>query len=225
MLEEHRVTRGESKLGDRDDLALDLTGGVRKAELRHVAQPRCFGPPGVRDHVLLVERGAAGAAASPLRRVLSLAPLTFDPVHPGRPFCSGASSPMPRSRVQHRQSSDTWRSWPPRVAEIVAERRRVAPGYADGGLAAAPVGVPHSAQNLAVALRLALQLVQCFCVGVPHSGQNFAPTWTGFWQLPQAIMAAGGAAWAVFAAGAGGGGADGGGGGGACCAPAAACAA
>ena len=66
------------------------------------------------------------------------------------------------------------------MAEIVAERAGLAPAYAEGGLAAGPVGVPHSAQNLAVALRLALQLVQCFCVGVPHSGQNFAPTWTGF---------------------------------------------
>ena len=36
--------------------------------------------------------------------------------------------------------------------------------------------VPHSAQNFAVGLRLALQLVQCLLVGVPHSGQNFAPT-------------------------------------------------
>jgi hypothetical protein len=37
-------------------------------------------------------------------------------------------------------------------------------------------GVPHSAQNLAVADRLALQFVQCFCMGVPHSAQNFEPT-------------------------------------------------
>ncbi len=62
------------------------------------------------------------------------------------------------------------------MAVIVAERGVLTTAYADGGLAAAPAGVPHSAQNFALALKLALQLVQCFCVGVPHSGQNFAPT-------------------------------------------------
>ena len=51
------------------------------------------------------------------------------------------------------------------------------------------MGVPHSAQNFAVAARLALQFVQCFCVAVPHSGQNFDPTGTPLWQLLQAIIA------------------------------------
>src|SRR5258707_587735 len=51
---------------------------------------------------------------------------------------------------------------------------RALAGYAGGGLA----GVPHSAQNFAVALRSALQLVQCFAMGVPHSPQNFQPTRT-----------------------------------------------
>ena len=75
------------------------------------------------------------------------------------------------------------------------------PGYADGGAA---VGVPHSAQNLADGLRLALQLVQCLLVAVPHSGQNFAPTVTGLWQLLQAMVAAGAAAsGAAASAGAG----------------------
>ena len=41
--------------------------------------------------------------------------------------------------------------------------------------AAALAGVPHSAQNFAVAVRSALQLVQCFCIGVPQLSQNFAP--------------------------------------------------
>ena len=45
------------------------------------------------------------------------------------------------------------------------------PGQAGG----AAVGVPQSAQNFAVAERLALQFVQCLDVGVPHSGQNFDP--------------------------------------------------
>jgi hypothetical protein len=62
------------------------------------------------------------------------------------------------------------------MAEIVSEAGVLATAYADGGLAADPVGVPHSAQNFAEALTLALQFVQCFCVGVPHSAQNFAPT-------------------------------------------------
>src|ERR1700722_5992370 len=85
------------------------------------------------------------------------------------------------------------------VAAIVAERELPrsatdamtgANSYADGGALA----VPHSAQNFAVGLRLALQLVQCLLVGVPHSAQNFAPTFTGLWQLPHAIVAAAGAA-------------------------------
>ena len=70
---------------------------------------------------------------------------------------------------------------------MVAEDRAVALGYDAGGLA----GVPHSAQNFALPLRLALQLVQCFCMGVPHSAQNFAPAWTGLWQLPHSVIAAG----------------------------------
>jgi hypothetical protein len=47
--------------------------------------------------------------------------------------------------------------------------------YAEGGL----TGVPHSAQNFAVPLRSALQLVQCLAIGVPQESQNFAParTW------------------------------------------------
>ncbi len=90
VLEEHRVALRQRELGDRDDLALDLAGGVGEPELRHVPQPGSLGPARVGDDVLLVERGAAGGAARPLRLVLSLAPLTFDPVHPGRPFCSRA---------------------------------------------------------------------------------------------------------------------------------------
>src|SRR5262252_6669707 len=74
--------------------------------------------------------------------------------------------------------------------------------YPAGGLA----GVPHSAQNFAVAVRSALQLVQCLAIGVPHESQNFASARTWFWQLPQATVPAAGAA-----AGAGAGG-------GACCA-------
>jgi hypothetical protein len=111
------------------------------------------------------------------------------------------------------------------MAEIVAEPGLLATAYADGGLAAAPVGVPHSAQNFAAADRLALQFVQCFCVGVPHSGQNFAPTWIGFWQFAHAIIAAGAAAAEAASAAGAGSGAGGAGGGAACCAPAAACAA
>jgi hypothetical protein len=62
--------------------------------------------------------------------------------------------------------------------------------YADAGLA----DVPHSAQNFAVALRSALQLVQCFCMGVPHESQNFAPARTWLWQFPHSVVPAGGAA-------------------------------
>jgi hypothetical protein len=88
-----------------------------------------------------------------------------------------------------------------------------APRYADGGGA---VGVPHSAQNFAAGLRLALQFVQCLLVGVPHSGQNLAPTAIWLWQLLHAVVAAG--SWAVG----GGAGWACGGAGGACCIPAAA---
>src|SRR5215472_6405288 len=87
------------------------------------------------------------------------------------------------------------------MAVSVADLRFAAPGYAGGGL----VAVPHSAQNFAVGLRLALQLVQCFEVAVPHSGQNLAPTCTGLWQLLHATVATAAAA----SAGAGGGGAYG----------------
>ena len=76
--------------------------------------------------------------------------------------------------------------------------------------------MPHSAQNLAAGLMLALQFVQCLLVAVPHSGQNFAPTVTGLSQLLQATVGAGAEAGAASAAGAGGA---------ACCCPAAACAA
>jgi hypothetical protein len=102
------------------------------------------------------------------------------------------------------------------LAAMVAERAAPAPGYADwllcgpGYAAGGLVGVPHSAQNLALALRLALQFVQCFCVGVPHSAQNLAPTWTGLWQLPHGTVAAAGAGagaaaggWAAAGCGAG----------------------
>ena len=51
--------------------------------------------------------------------------------------------------------------------------------------------MPHSAQNFAVGLRVALQLVQCFCMGWPHSGQNFPPTGTWLWQLAHSVIPAG----------------------------------
>src|SRR5207249_7597395 len=73
-------------------------------------------------------------------------------------------------------------------------------GYAGGGL----TGVPHSAQNLAVAARSALQLVQCLAMGVPHSAQNFEPTRTALWHCGHSIVAsAAGAAAAGAAGGAG----------------------
>ena len=81
------------------------------------------------------------------------------------------------------------------IAAIVAEERAAALGYQAGGLA----GVPHSAQNFAPAFRLALQLVQCFCMGVPHSAQNFAPAWTWLWQLAHSIVAVPGTAAAAAA--------------------------
>jgi hypothetical protein len=85
------------------------------------------------------------------------------------------------------------------VGAMVAEDRAVVGGYEAGGFA----DVPHSAQNFALAFRLALQLVQCFCMGVPHSAQNFAPTWTGLWQLPHSVVAAAAGAAAAGAAAAG----------------------
>src|SRR5260370_16042472 len=84
---------------------------------------------------------------------------------------------------------------------------RALAGYAGGGLA----GVPHSAQNFAVALRSALQLVQCLAMGVPHSAQNFEPTRTALWHCGHSIVAsAAGAAAGAAGAGAGGGAWDGG---------------
>jgi hypothetical protein len=80
---------------------------------------------------------------------------------------------------------------------------------------AAAVGVPHSAQNFAVGLRLALHWAQCLLVAVPHSGQNFAPAVISLWQLVQVI--ADGAAGAAAAGGA----ASVAGAGAACCAAAA----
>ena len=80
--------------------------------------------------------------------------------------------------------------------------------------------MPHSAQNFAAGLMLALQFVQCLLVAVPHSAQNFAPTATGLWQLLQATV---GVAAGAGAASAGAAGPDCCGT--ACCAPAAACAA
>src|SRR5690349_24325767 len=83
---------------------------------------------------------------------------------------------------------------------------RLLPVYA-GGL----TGVPHSAQNLAVALRSALQLVQCLAMGVPHSAQNFDPARTALWHCGQSIVAsAAGAAAAAACGGPAGGGACGG---------------
>jgi hypothetical protein len=69
---------------------------------------------------------------------------------------------------------------------------------------------------LAVGLRLALQLVQCFDVAVPHSGQNLAPTSTWLWQLVHAMVAT--AAGASAGAGAAGGGAASSAAAAACCA-------
>ena len=74
---------------------------------------------------------------------------------------------------------------------MVASGTLATRAYAMGGVA---VGVPHSPQNLALALSMALQFVQCFCVGVPHSPQNLAPTCTGLLQLLQAIPAGASAA-------------------------------
>src|SRR5580700_4944710 len=92
-------------------------------------------------------------------------------------------------------------------AGLASEPGVRAAGYAGGGLA----GVPHSAQNFAVALRSALQLVQCFAMGVPHSPQNFEPTRTALWHCGHSIVAsAAGAAAGAAAAGAAGGGACGG---------------
>src|SRR5215467_9938076 len=89
-----------------------------------------------------------------------------------------------------------------RAATRMAGGPGPAPRYAGGGL----TGVPHSAQNFAVALRSALQLVQCRCIGVPHESQNFAPARTWLWHAVHSIVAAGGGAGAVGAgAGAGGG--------------------
>src|SRR6516225_8278262 len=77
--------------------------------------------------------------------------------------------------------------------------------YAEGGL----TGVPHSAQNFAVALRSALQLAQCFCIGVPQESQNFAPARTWLWHSGHSTVAAGAAgAAASGAAGAAAGGAE-----------------
>ena len=81
----------------------------------------------------------------------------------------------------------------------VADHRPAALRYEEGGL----VAVPHSAQNFAVGLRLALQLVQCFDVAVPHSGQNLAPTCTGLWQLLHGMVATAAAAGASAGAAAG----------------------
>jgi hypothetical protein len=80
---------------------------------------------------------------------------------------------------------------------MLADRLLVALGNGTAGQeAGGAVGVPHSAQNFALALRLALQFVQCLCVGVPHSAQNLDPT--GIWlsQLEQAITAVWAGGWA-----------------------------
>jgi len=53
------------------------------------------------------------------------------------------------------------------------------------------MGVPHSAQNFAVALRSALQLVQCLAMGVPQESQNFAPARTWLWHAAHSTVAAG----------------------------------
>ena len=73
---------------------------------------------------------------------------------------------------------------------MLADGRAVALGNGTAGQeAGGAVGVPHSAQNFEVAPRLALQLVQCFCVGVPHSAQNLAPTGSWLSQFAQLIVA------------------------------------
>jgi hypothetical protein len=56
------------------------------------------------------------------------------------------------------------------------------------------VGVPHSAQNFDVALRVALQFEHVLDMALPHESQNLAPSRTWFWQLPHATVAAGGGA-------------------------------
>src|SRR5579871_987145 len=99
-------------------------------------------------------------------------------------------------------------SWPAHArARVRAGRAGSWPVYA-GGLA----GVPHSPQNFAVALRSALQFVQCLAMGVPHSAQNFEPTRTALWHWGHSIVAA--SAGAAAGAGAAAAGAAGGAGGG-----------
>jgi hypothetical protein len=95
--------------------------------------------------------------------------------------------------LDNRKDADGTRPEAMNYPKLGRERERahdqtVAPGYGAGG---APVGVPHSAQNLAVAVRLALQLVQCLAIGVPHESQNLAPVRTWVWQLPHSTVPAG----------------------------------
>src|SRR6516164_2492742 len=87
-----------------------------------------------------------------------------------------------------------------RAATRMAGGPGPAPPYAEGGL----TGVPHSAQNFAVALRSALQLVQCRCIGVPQESQNFAPARTWLWHAVHSTVAAGAGAAGAGAAAAGG---------------------
>src|SRR5215469_758191 len=96
-----------------------------------------------------------------------------------------------------------WQARPRSVAPLREWQvdRGLRPRYAEGG---ALTGVPHSAQNFAVALRSALQLVQCLAMGVPQESQNFAPARTWLWHSGHSMVAAGAAGAAAAGAGAAG---------------------
>src|SRR5258708_3462389 len=80
------VALRQRQLRHGDDLALDLTGRVGEAELRHVPQPGRLGSAGVGDQVPLVERRTTGETARSVRLVLGLAPLALEPIHADMPF-------------------------------------------------------------------------------------------------------------------------------------------
>src|SRR2546423_26982 len=80
MLKIDRIPLRQVHLGHRHDLALYLASAIAEANLGHIADARCFPPPRLADHILDVQRRATSPTTSSIRLVLTVTPLTHDPL-------------------------------------------------------------------------------------------------------------------------------------------------
>src|ERR1700733_12721653 len=99
MLEVDTVLRGEVDLGHGDQLALNLAGACREAELGHIAQSRRLAPPGIAYFVPDVKRRATRHTRGGSWLILCLTPPALDCFHGTKHSSSGQASAAGRPLV------------------------------------------------------------------------------------------------------------------------------